>query len=244
MKYPSAEEHGLDPAKIPHHIGIIMDGNRRWATRHNLPKHEGHREGVKRVKPVLEQARDIGVYGLTLYTFSTENWARSEVEIETIFDVFQETILNEMPELHANGIRVRFPGFSAALPPLARELIEEAEDLTRDNKKQALNILMNYGGRQDILHGVKRAHELMTAGKLSPEDLTEETFSELLLLHPLKDPDLIIRTSGEQRLSNFLIWQAAYSEFLFTETLWPDFHPQQLVDCVREYQKRDQRYGQ
>ncbi len=243
MKYPGAEECGLDPTLIPRHIGIIMDGNRRWAVNHDRPKHDGHREGVKRVKPILEQARDIGVFGLTLYTFSTENWARSEVEIQTIFEVFEDTILRELPELHQNGIRVRFPGLKESLPPSSRKLIDDAERLTAGNTKQMLQILMNYGGRQDILQAVRKAHADMAAGVYAPEQLDEEKFSAYLALHPLEDPDLIIRTSGEQRLSNFLMWQAAYSEMVFVEKLWPEFFPEDLVACVQEFQNRERRRG-
>lgn len=243
MKYPSAEELGLDPALMPRHVGIIMDGNRRWAQQRGLEKHLGHREGVRRVKPILEQARDAGVFGLTLYTFSTENWQRSEVEIETIFEVFEDTIFRELPELHENGIRVRFPGLKESLRDTARELIEEAEALTENNTRQMLQILMNYGGRQDVLQAVQKAHQAMSQGHLKPEDLNEETFSRFLGLYPLQDPDLIIRTSGEQRLSNFLVWQAAYSELVFVDTLWPDFHPEDFVNCLREYQRRERRRG-
>lgn len=243
MIYPGPEEHGLDPKLIPHHIGIIMDGNRRWAVQHGLPKNDGHREGVKRVKPILEQARDLGVFGLTLYTFSTENWQRSEVEIQTIFEVFEETILKELPELHQNGIRVRFPGLRDQLPKSARKLIEDAENLTAGNTRQMLQILMNYGGRQDILQAALKVHDAISKGELQAENLDEEAFSGFLSLHPLADPDLIIRTSGEMRLSNFLMWQAAYSELIFTEVLWPEFYPEQLVEAVREFQQRERRRG-
>lgn len=225
--------------KIPKHLAIIMDGNGRWAEMRGLPRHEGHKRGVKRVKEVIEKAQELGIEILSLYAFSLENWTRPESEVSFIMNLLESTLKGEFLNLLKEGIRFRVLGNRERLPKNIRDTIESLEDATKQNNKLILQCALSYGGRDEIIRAIKKAIQL----NLSPDDITENTVEKLLDTSGLPDPDLIIRTSGEQRLSNFLLWQSAYAEFYFTKVLWPDFTKEELMKAINEYQKRDRRFG-
>ncbi len=224
---------------LPYHVAIIMDGNGRWARRRGLPVAAGHRAGVQAVRRVIEAARDLGIGQLTLYSFSTENWNRSTEEVRALMDLHAEMIDAEVPTLHKNDCRVCFVGSREELNSNLLEKMEWAEDLTEHNKRMILFIAFNYGGRQEVVQAVRRA----VADGVDPGDLTEVDISKRMYSSEMTDPDLCIRTSGEQRLSNFLLWQSAYSELLFSDKLWPDWGKEDLEWAIAEYGKRDRRFG-
>ncbi len=224
---------------IPKHIGIIMDGNGRWAEMRGLPRLEGHRRGVIRVREIIETAYRMGVEGLTLYTFSIENWRRPNDEVAVIMGLLEETLKGEFSAFIERGIRFRVIGNRERLPEELRGFIEFIEKATENNRQLTLQCALSYGGRDELIRAIKRAVYL----NLSTNEITEECISNLLDTAGIPDPDLIIRTSGEQRLSNFLLWQSAYSEFYFTPTLWPDFTKEELLESIYEYQTRERRFG-
>ena len=209
----------LDPALNPRHVAIIMDGNGRWAKRRWLPRAAGHRAGISVLTPLLETAGRAGVKALTLYAFSTENWARPEREVKTLMKLFLQTAREKVPELNERGARLRFLGRREGLPDSVLEALREAEELTADNDSLDVYIALNYGGRAEIVDATRR----IVADGLSPEDVDERTFASYLYAPDVPEVDLVIRTSGELRVSNFLLWQIAYAEFYVTDTLWPDF---------------------
>jgi undecaprenyl diphosphate synthase len=221
---------------LPKHIAIIMDGNGRWAKALRLPRTAGHKKGIDATKAIVRHAGEIGVEYLTLYAFSTENWHRPEDEISDLMGLLRYYLKSESAELHKNNVRLRVIGFRDRLSSDIIEMIENAEDMTKDNTGLNLTIALDYGGRQEILSAVNQAVE-------SGKTVTEQGFSKYLLTFELPDPDLLIRTSGEMRISNFLLWQCAYSEFVFTDILWPDFKPADFDGCIAQYQNRDRRYG-
>ncbi len=223
----------------PRHIAFIMDGNGRWATQHGLPRVAGHREGLKAVRAVVEAAQENKIHFLTLYSFSTENWKRPGNEVRFLFSLMQERLRKEASELHSHNVRVRFIGFRSALPPSLQNIMAEVEALTGKNTGLTLTFAINYGGRQEIVEAIKR----ILQEKKSPEEINEETFSQYLSGCFLPDPDIIVRTAGEQRLSNFLLWQSAYSEFYFTEKLWPDFGKEDFAAVLAEYRRRHRKFG-
>ncbi|RMA92518.1 isoprenyl transferase [Hydrogenothermus marinus] len=222
--------------KIPNHIAIIMDGNGRWAKRRGLPRYIGHREGAKAVERVIDYALEFGIKYLTLFAFSTENWERPKEEVEAIMSLLIEYINKKVPYLIERDIRLRFVGRREDLPDMILNTVEEGERLTKNGKKMQLVIALNYSGRAEIVDAVNKA---IKEGK----EITEEDFPKFLYLPDLPDPDLLIRTSGEQRISNFLLWQIAYSEFYFTEVLWPDFDKEEFLKALYEYQNRERRFG-
>ncbi|MFA5354757.1 MAG: polyprenyl diphosphate synthase [Thermodesulfovibrionales bacterium] len=224
---------------IPKHIGIIMDGNGRWAELQGLPRSEGHRKGVQRVKEVTEAAKAAGVRALSLYAFSMENWKRPESEVSVIMGLMESTLKGEFLNFMEEGIRFRIIGNRERLSPRVREIMEYTEEATAENDQIILQCAVSYGGRDEIIRAVKNA---IRSG-LKPEEMNEERLSSLMDTAGLPDPDLIIRTSGEKRLSNFLLWQSAYSELYFTDTLWPDFTKEELMKAIKEYQLRDRRFG-
>ena len=228
---------------IPRHIAIIMDGNGRWARARMLPRYVGHREGVKAVRRVVEACREKGVCALTLFAFSSENWHRPSSEVGLLMDLFIRTLRKEVDTLHRNGIRIRFIGDRGAFPADLRELIIQAENRTRMNRRMDLVIAANYGGRWDISEACRGIARRVQAGEQAPEDITNETISREISLSDLPEPDLFIRTGGEKRISNFLLWQLAYTELHFTDTLWPAFDEQALDEAIRSYASRQRRFG-
>lgn len=227
----------------PRHVAIIMDGNGRWAKRKGFPKIAGHRAGAKSVEEIIKAAREAGIEILTLYTFSTENWKRPKKEVDSLMKLLEAYLDKETEKIAKKGIRVRAIGRIEGLPEGVRDKIKKIENRTKDNKGLLLNLALNYGGRPEITDAAKKIAEEVKAGKLSPEDISEEVFEKYLYTKDIPDPDLLIRTSGEMRLSNFLLWQLSYSEIYVTDTLWPDFRKKDLEKAIIEYQKRERRYG-
>ena len=216
-----------------------MDGNGRWARRHNRPVSFGHRAGVKAIKRVLEGCEQLGVHALSVYAFSTENWSRPRAEVRALMRLFHETMQREIDEMHRRGVRIVVSGRRDELSPRMRERIEQAIARTANNRKGLLNVCLNYGGRAEIVDAVKR----LVADGLPAEKIDEEAIAERLYNPELPDPDLIIRTAGEHRVSNFLLWESAYSEMVVTETLWPDFDVDDLKAALAEYASRVRRFG-
>ncbi len=229
----------IPPDKIPKHIAIIMDGNGRWARERGLPRLAGHRAGTENIRRIVEGCIEYGVRYLTLYAFSTENWERPEQEVQGLIEILSEVMDRETPELHKAGVQLRHIGRLEGLPEHLRKAVLDAVELTKDNDKLTLQVAFNYGGRSEIVEAVRR---IMWSG-LAPEDIDEATFSQYLYTAGVPDPDLIIRTAGESRLSNFLIWQAAYSEYWFTPTFWPDFGKEHLCEAILEYSRRLRKFG-
>jgi undecaprenyl diphosphate synthase len=226
-------------SEIPHHVAIIMDGNRRWARQRGLPELEGHPAGVEAIRGVLRHARRRGVRVLTLYAFSRENWARSDDEVVGLFGLLEAAIRNETDELRAQGVRVRMIGRTDELPPETRASIEDALGATAGGHEMLLNIAFNYAGRTELVDAVRR----LVASGITPEAVDEAAIAGALYTSGTPDPDLVIRTGGEQRLSNFLIWQSAYAELVTTETLWPDFGPEAFDAALLEFASRQRRFG-
>lgn len=231
---------------LPKHVGIIMDGNGRWAKERDLPRFKGHIEGAKTFRKIGEFAGDLGIKYLTFYAFSTENWKRPPQEVSAIMDLFRQ-YLKELDERKAEneekGIQVNFIGDRKGLPKDILAMMKYSERITKNKTKVYLNIAINYGGRQEIIHSVKELANQVKKGKLKPDDITEEMISENLYTAHMPDPDLIIRPSGEYRLSNFLLWQSAYSEFWYSDILWPDFTEENFVEALRVFEHRNRRFG-
>lgn len=227
----------------PRHVAIIMDGNGRWAKARLLPRAMGHRAGVAAVRATVRATADIGVEYLTLYGFSSENWKRPKTEVNDLMGLLRMYIREDLEELHRNNVQIRVIGAKTQLEGDIIALIEEAQARTRNNTKLKLVIAFNYGGQDEIVEAARRIAEDVAAGKRQPSEIDRDVFASYLATSGIPDPELIIRTSGEQRLSNFLIWQTAYSEFVFTDTLWPDFKKEHLIAAIREYQGRDRRFG-
>ena len=225
--------------EFPAHIAIIMDGNGRWATARRRPRVYGHQKGVEAVRRVVEEASEIGVKCLTLYSFSTENWTRPKAEITALFNLLKQYVENDLSKLHENNVRIRILGSRAGLKDDLLSLIDRVEMTTRNNDAFSLNIAFNYGGRDEIIRAIARAAQ--DGADLT--SLSEGDFETYLDTYGLPDPDLVIRTSGECRISNFLPWQAAYAEFVFTDVLWPDFTGKDLADAIAIYQSRERRFG-
>jgi len=223
-------------ASVPKHIAIIMDGNGRWAKARHLPRTAGHKRGVDTTKAVVKHAGEIGVEYLTLYAFSTENWMRPEGEVKDLMAMLRRFLKSDAIELLDNDVRLRVIGNRDRLSNDIVAMIESLENKSKNNNGMNLIIALDYGGRQEILNAVNNAIEI-------GENIKEEDFSKYLYTANIPDPDLLIRTSGEKRISNFLLWQCAYSEFIFTDILWPDFKPEDFDECIHEYQNRDRRYG-
>lgn len=229
----------LDPVSLPRHVAIIMDGNGRWAQRRGRPRIFGHKRGADRVRNTVEYCRKLGIPVLTLYAFSDENWGRPQEEVSFLMDMLGRFLRSEIPQMRQNGIRFRTIGRIERLPQSARRAIEKAVRETAANDGMVLNLALSYGGRGEILQAIRR---LAASGGI-PEDLREEHLTAYLDTAGLPDPDLIIRTSGEQRISNFLLWQGAYAELYFTEVLWPDFDEKELLLALLDFQKRNRRFG-
>lgn len=233
----------LDSERIPRHIAIIMDGNGRWATQRGLPRVMGHVQGYGTVRTIVRACGELGVRVLTLYTFSTENWRRPKEEVDALMQLIGETARNETAALMEGNVRLRVSGRVSELPESVREALAECARATAKNTGLTLNLAINYGGRQEILDAVRKACRDVKDGGIEPEDISEDHFSGLLYTAGLPDPDLLIRTANEMRISNFLLWQIAYTELWVTPTLWPDFTTADLVTAIADYQKRSRKFG-
>jgi len=230
--------------ELPRHIAIIMDGNGRWAKRRNLPRPMGHREGVKAVRGIVEASRQRGIEALTLFAFSSENWRRPKTEVGLLMDLFIRTLKKEVEQLHRNGVRMRFIGERAAFEPKLGALMDSAEAQTADNTRLTLTIAVNYGGRWDIAEAARRLASRAVAGEIQVEDIDSDLLSRETCMADLPEPDLFIRTGGEQRISNFLLWQLAYTELYFTDRLWPEFDAAALDEALLSFAGRQRRFGQ
>jgi undecaprenyl diphosphate synthase len=230
--------------EIPTHIAIIMDGNGRWAKKRGLPRVAGHKRGVDTVKEIVEACAEIGVKFLTLYTFSTENWKRPKDEVSTLMRLLLlNSLRDRVNELNDNDVRLTTIGDTDSLPLEVQKQLAEDIERTKNNKKMVLNLALSYSGRWELLEAIKKISDLSAKGKLSAEEIDEKLVSSFLTTKDIPDPDLVIRTSGEFRVSNFLLWQIAYSEFIITETLWPDFSKIDLYDAIKIFQTRERRFG-
>ncbi len=244
------EKSSKDPENIsadrdttPRHVGIIMDGNGRWAAERDLPRIEGHRAGAEATRQAVEACRETGVTHLTLYAFSTENWRRPPDEIKQLMSLLRQFLEERVPDLQEQGVNLRAIGRTDKLPKPAQNALNKAIQATQGNARGTLTLALNYGGREEILHAARQLALDAQEGVVTPEKIDESVFAEYLYTADLPDPDLIIRTSGEQRLSNFLTWQSAYAELWFTSTYWPDFSKEEFRKAVNAYSKRDRRFG-
>ena len=235
----------VDRERMPKHVAIIMDGNGRWARARDLPRTAGHAQGEPALFDVVHGALDLGLQWLTVYTFSTENWSRPDDEVAFLMQFNVDLLTRRRDELHDLGVKVVFIGEQddPRVPEAVRERMASAEALTKDNTNLTMVFAFNYGGRVEIAEAARRIAEEAAAGSLDPEDVGEATIAARLYLPGMPDPDLVIRTSGEMRTSNFLLWEAAYAEYVFTPVLWPDFDREELARCIAEYQSRERRYG-
>lgn len=233
----------LDIHNLPEHIAIIMDGNGRWAKKRKMPRIKGHYEGMQTIKKVTREASYLGVKYLTLYAFSTENWSRPESEVNYIMNLPVNFLKTFLPELIEKNVKIETIGFLDAVPQSTIEAINYAKEKTKNNTGLKLVFAINYGGRAELVQSMKSIYDELQRNGQNSDDIDELMISKHLMTHPDPDPDLLIRTSGEQRLSNFLIWQASYSEFIFNEKLWPDFDGEELKQCIKIYQSRQRRFG-
>ncbi len=232
----------IEPEKIPDHVAIIMDGNGRWALERGLPRHEGHRQGVETVRATVRNSSELGIKILTLFAFSTENWKRPVREVNYLMSLPEKYFKTELPELMRNNVQVRLIGDRDKLPGKVQKAVKEGSEKTKNNSGMILNFALNYGSRAEIIMAVNRLIDQAGCGKISG-NVNEKTFSKYLYTAELPDPDLLIRTSGEMRISNFLLWQLAYSELWFTDVYWPDFSKVHLLEAVYDYQARKRRFG-
>jgi len=237
-------ERMLDPARLPRHVAIIMDGNGRWAAKRGLPRVAGHKKGMDAVREVVTYCTRLGIETLTLYAFSMENWRRPAVEVDALMSLLTRYLENELSLMMERDIRFTTIGRTADLPAPARRWVDKVKAQTGNNSGMVLNLALSYGGRLEILGAVKSMIADASSGKLDPDSITEETISGYLDTSGLPEPDLVIRTSGEMRVSNFLLWQIAYAELYFTDSLWPDFGERELLAALVDYQGRQRRFGQ
>ncbi|MEM9773036.1 MAG: isoprenyl transferase [Chloroflexota bacterium] len=229
----------LGGVKIPEHVAVIMDGNGRWAKKRMLPRQAGHRAGVENLREIIDACIEFGIKVLTIYAFSTENWSRPETEVRGLMRIFSRVLDQEINDLHEQGVRVHHIGDLGGVEPNLQAGVRKAIELTKGNDRLLLNVAFNYGGRAEIVHAARK----ILADGISPEELDEELFGKYLFTAGVPDPDLLIRTSGEYRISNFLIWQAAYSEYYLTPVYWPDFGREELYEALIAYTGRDRRFG-
>ena len=238
-----APSHEIDMTRLPRHIGIIMDGNGRWAERHGVSVDEGHEAGAKGVRAVVEGCRELGIEALSLYAFSTENWNRPKAEVDALFDLLCTYVRLELDNIHAEDIRVSIMGNMEGLPKRVRADLRHCMELTRHNKSLTVNVAVNYGARREIADAARAIAKEVKAGKLSPDAVDEECFARHLYVPGLPELDLLVRTSGEMRLSNFMLWQLSYAEIVVTRVLWPDFRKRHLRHAIATYQARRRRFG-
>jgi undecaprenyl diphosphate synthase len=243
MPDAGAPQVSMPKGPTPRHVAIIMDGNGRWAAARGLPRAEGHRRGVEAIRRTVRAAGELGIEYLTVFSFSSENWTRPAAEVSELMGLLRRFVRNDLADLHANNVRVRIVGEREGLSPDIGRLLVEAEDLTRGNTGLTLFVAFNYGGRQEIVRAARRAAQAVARGEMTAEQIDLDSFAALLGAPDAPDPDLIIRTSGEQRLSNFLLWQSAYSELVFIPTYWPDFDRAALEQAIDEFHRRERRFG-
>ncbi|MGL4634449.1 MAG: isoprenyl transferase [Beijerinckiaceae bacterium] len=234
---------GGETLSPPRHIAIIMDGNGRWASRRGLPRFEGHRRGVESVRRTVKSCIELGVSYLTIYSFSTENWSRPAAEVAELMGLLRRFIRNDLADLHKQNVRVKIIGSRAELTDDLRLLLADAETVTAGNTGLTLVVAFNYGGRQEVVAALRTISGKVASGQISSDDINEEMLSCAMMTDGIPDPDLLIRTSGEQRISNFLLWQMAYTEFVFLPVLWPDFDKASLVEAIAQYHGRERRFG-
>lgn len=228
---------------IPEHLAVIMDGNRRWAKQKNLPTREGHKEGALRVTDLVRNSVDLGIKYLSIYAFSTENWRRDKKEVDYLMNLLVEFVVKELDYLHKNNVKITLMGNKDDLPEKTKREVIRSIELTKNNTKLHLNIALSYGSRNEIVNAIKNVLKDYENNKINIDNINEESFKNYLFTHDMPDPDLLIRTSGEIRLSNFLLYQLAYAEFYFTDVLWPDFKKEQLLMAIENFQNRKRRYG-
>ncbi len=233
----------LDPTKIPQHVAAIMDGNGRWAKQQGLPRIAGHQQGANTVKSLLRCCKDWGIANFTVFAFSTENWRRPAVEVNFLMQLFKGLLDSQLEQMHSEGVRIRFLGDRSQVPIDLQSMMDKSIDKTADNQAVTFNIAINYGSRNEIIQACRSIAQKVQFGKLDPQQIDELLFTQHLDTFGLPDPDLLIRTSGEQRLSNFLLWQLAYTELYITDTYWPDFSNDEFVRAIADYQQRDRRFG-
>ena len=233
----------MTEAGLPKHIAIIMDGNGRWAKKRNLPRTRGHLEGVKRVEEIIAAAHEKGIQVLTLYTFSTENWTRPPEEVSMLMCTLISALNRKIEKLNKKNIRLQFIGKKLGVPNIVLEAMEKAAQKTKHNTAMTVNVAFNYGGRQEIIEAIRKIAQQAKEEKIAVDEIDEDLFSEALYTKGLPDPDLLIRTSGEQRISNFLLWQLSYAEFYFTPKMWPEFNKKEFEKAVADFQGRERRYG-
>ncbi|MEJ8568973.1 polyprenyl diphosphate synthase [Elongatibacter sediminis] len=234
---------GAVPDKLPRHIAFVMDGNGRWAQHRNRPRTMGHQAGLKALRRIIEHCGRLGVPEVTLFAFSSENWNRPQAEVSRLMDLFMRALDKEARELHENEVRLRFIGELSAFPEAMQESIRNAMEQSRENARMKLNVAVNYGGRWDITQAARQLAEACVRGDLDPAAIDESLLAERLALAGSPDPDLFVRTGGERRISNFLLWNSAYTEFYFTPTLWPDFDPDCLDEALADFAARERRFG-
>ena len=233
----------IDKQKVPEHVAIIMDGNGRWATKRGLPRSFGHNKGVSVLKEIIRVSKKLGCKVLTVYAFSTENWTRPTKEVNYLINLFSEVLKNEIKKIHEESIKIKFVGDLTPFPETLKKIIYNSESLTKSNNDFLLNVCANYGGRQEIVKVAKELALKSSVGEIKPSEVNEELFNSSLLTKGIKDPELLIRTSGEKRISNFLLWQVAYSEIYITDVLWPDFNETEFLKAIIDYQSRNRRFG-
>jgi len=233
----------LDPGRLPRHVAIVMDGNGRWARRRGLSRNEGHRRGKDSVRAVVEAARELGIPYLTLFAFSAENWQRPSSEVNFLMQLFHRYLVTETKRLMKRGIRILALGDTERLPSRLREVLAETVNATQGNGAMTVALALSYGGRQDVVAATRKIAQAVAAGELNPDDIDQTVIENALTTSGLPDPDLLIRTSGELRISNFFLFQLAYTELYFTDTLWPDFRERELLSALAAYQARERRFG-
>lgn len=234
----------IEKEKLPRHVAIIMDGNGRWAEQRSLPRFAGHKAGVETVRRVVQMSGELGIEALTLFAFSSENWRRPKKEVGLLMDLFLTALEREVKQLHDTGVQLRVIGDLSAFPKKLQQRIEKSMKLTSDNKGLVLNIAANYGGKWDMIQATRKVAKLVEQGEISCDEVSEDLIEQHLSLSDLPNPDLFIRTGGEQRISNFLIWQLAYSELYFTRVLWPDFDHEEYATAIKSFTNRQRRFGQ
>lgn len=239
----NSDHFGLEPDRLPRHVAIIMDGNGRWAQKRSLNRVRGHTEGTESVTEVVRTSREIGIQFLTLYAFSTENWKRPSQEVSALMRLLKQFLKSELSEMIEKDIRLNAIGAVELFPEDVRKVLRKAMEATERNRTMTLNLALSYGGRDEIVRAARTLATQAKNGELNPDDITEAVFSSRLYTNKMPDPDLLIRTSGEMRVSNFLLWQIAYSELFVTPTLWPDFRRAEYLQILSDYQKRERRFG-
>ena len=233
----------IDKKRIPEHIAIIMDGNGRWATKQGFPRSFGHNQGVRVLKEIIKASKNLGCRVLTVYAFSTENWTRPAKEVDYLINLFGKVLRKEIDEIHEESIKIKFIGDLSPFPETLKSILKSSESLTKYNQDFILNVCVNYGGRQEIVRVAKEIALKSFSGEIKASEVNEELFKSELLTKGVKDPELLIRTSGEKRISNFLLWQLAYSEIYITDVLWPDFNEVEFLKAIIDYQSRNRRFG-